>query len=86
MTLLNQSGEVVGSCRTGADGRYEFAPVSGGIYTVQFDAGSGVVFSDGALFQQCARMEVRGWAEPGAAHLGGRGLDDHGRADRLDRL
>ena len=25
------------------------------------------VFSDGALFQQCARMEVRGWAEPGAA-------------------
>lgn len=29
VTLLNQSGEVVGSCRTGADGRYEFAPVSG---------------------------------------------------------
>ena len=59
VTLLNQSGEVVGSCRTGADGRYEFAPVSGGIYTVQFDAGSGVVFSDGALYSEHVQSAVR---------------------------
>ena len=60
VTLLNQSGEVVGSCRTGADGRYEFAPVSGGIYTVQFDAGSGVVFSERrAVFRTCAERGAR---------------------------
>ena len=59
VTLLTQSGEVVSSCRTGADGRYEFAPVSGGRYTVQFDAGSGVVFSSGALYSEHVQSTVR---------------------------
>ena len=59
VTLLTQSGEVVGSCRTDSDGRYEFAPVSGGSYTVQFDAGSGVVFSSGALYSEHVQSAVR---------------------------
>ena len=59
VTLLTQSGEVVNTCRTGADGRYEFAPVSGGTYTLQFDAGSGVVFSVGALYSEHVQSAVR---------------------------
>ena len=59
VTLLTKAGEVVSSCRTGADGRYEFAPVSSGSYTVQFDAGSGVVFSSGTLYSEHVQSAVR---------------------------
>ena len=59
VTLLTKAGEVVSTCRTGADGRYEFAPVSGGEYTVQFDAGSGVVFSSGRLYSEHVQSAVR---------------------------
>ena len=59
VTLLTRAGEVVSTCRTDSDGRYAFSPVSGGSYTVQFDAGSGVIFSSGALYSDHAQSAVR---------------------------
>ena len=59
VTLLTQAGEVVSTCRTDSDGRYAFSPVSGGSYTVQFDAGSGVIFSSGALYSDHVHSAVR---------------------------
>lgn len=45
VSLLAQSGEVIATTRTGTDGSYAFDAISGGVYTVQFDAGETVVFS-----------------------------------------
>ena len=48
--LLSQSGDVVESCRTDAQGAYRFTSLASGIYTVQFDAGESVVFSSSSRF------------------------------------
>ena len=50
VTLLSQSGDVVESVRTDAQGAYAFSGLSSGLYVVKFDAGSGVVFSKGSLY------------------------------------
>lgn len=50
VTLLAQSGEVIATTRTGTDGSYAFDAISGGVYTVQFDAGETVVFSSSERF------------------------------------
>ena len=59
VTLLTRAGEVVSACRTDSDGRYAFSPVSGGSYTVQFDGGSGVIFSSGELYSNHVQSAVR---------------------------
>ncbi len=50
VSLLTSGGEVVATARTDADGRYAFDTLSGGTYTVQFDAGDSLVFSGGSLY------------------------------------
>lgn len=48
--LLSQSGDVVESCRTDAQGAYRFTSLASGVYSVQFDAGESVVFSSSSRF------------------------------------
>ena len=48
--LLSQSGDVVESCRTDAQGTYRFTSLASGVYTVRFDAGESVVFSSSSRF------------------------------------
>ena len=43
--LLSSAGEVLDSCRTGADGSYRFEGLSSGVYSVAFEGGADVVFS-----------------------------------------
>lgn len=52
VSLVAQSGEVVASTRTGADGRYGFDSISSGVYTVQFDGGEAVVFSSNDTYSE----------------------------------
>ena len=52
VSLIASSGDVVDACRTGTDGSYAFRAVSGGEYTVEFDAGERVVFSSGSLYSE----------------------------------
>ncbi|MDO5379011.1 MAG: SdrD B-like domain-containing protein, partial [Clostridia bacterium] len=59
VSLINQSGAVIDSCRTDAEGRYAFTSVSGGVYTVQFEAGSGVVYSSGSRYTEHAVSGVQ---------------------------
>lgn len=58
VSLLTDSGELVDSMRTGADGSYAFSTISGGAYQVQFDAGEGVVFSRGDLYSAHAVSSI----------------------------
>lgn len=50
VSLLTANGDVVDSCRTGADGSYAFDTISSGEYQVQFEAGEAVVFSEGETY------------------------------------
>ena len=50
VSLLDQNGDEIDSCRTGSDGSYAFSAVSGGSYMLKFDAGESVVFSSGSLY------------------------------------
>lgn len=59
VSLLTASGDVADTARTGADGSYRFDGLSGGEYTLQFDAGEAVVFSGGELFSQHKISGVR---------------------------
>ena len=52
VSLMNSSMEAVASCRTDGSGRYEFGGVSGGEYTLQFEAGEKLVFSAGEGYTQ----------------------------------
>lgn len=45
VSLVSESGAVADTCRTDAAGQYAFHSISGGTYTVQFEAGSSVVYS-----------------------------------------
>ena len=48
--LLTANGDVLDSCRTGADGSYVFDTISSGEYQIQFEAGEAVVFSEGETY------------------------------------
>jgi len=50
VSLVTQSGDVVNTVRTGADGRYAFDTISSGEYMIRFDAGEQVVFSRGGHY------------------------------------
>ena len=50
VSLLTALGDVVDTCRTGADGSYAFDTISSGEYQIQFEAGDAVVFSEGETF------------------------------------
>ena len=50
VSLVDQNSDVVETCRTDAQGRYAFGAISGGVYTVRFNAGSSVVFSSSNLY------------------------------------
>ncbi len=52
VSLMTGAMETVATCRTDGSGRYEFAGISGGEYTVQFEAGEKLVFSSGDGFTQ----------------------------------
>lgn len=59
VSLVSESGTVVDSCRTDAAGRYAFTSISGGSYTVQFEAGSSVVYSSGERYSEHAISGVK---------------------------
>lgn len=59
VSLVSESGTVVDSCRTDAAGRYAFTSISGGSYTVQFEAGSSVVYSSGERYSAHAISGVK---------------------------
>ncbi len=50
VSLLTAGGDVVDTCRTGADGSYAFDTISSGEYQIQFEAGEAVVFSEGETY------------------------------------
>jgi len=50
VSLLDEYGDEIDSCRTGGDGSYAFAAISGGTYLLKFDAGESVVFSSGSIY------------------------------------
>lgn len=52
VSLIAQNGDVLDSCRTDSEGRYVFSTISGGMYTVKFDAGTSVVYSKGAPYSE----------------------------------
>lgn len=47
VSLMTPSMEVVATCRSDGNGRYEFNGISGGEYLLQFEAGERLVFSSG---------------------------------------
>ena len=57
--LQTVSGDVVDTVRTGSDGRYAFSAISGGEYTIRFDAGDTVVFSSGSLYSDHAISSIQ---------------------------
>ena len=57
--LLSSGGEVLDSCRTGADGSYRFEGLSSGTYSVAFDGGADVVFSASERYSAQVTSGVR---------------------------
>lgn len=59
VTLIDGNGTAVDSCRTDAAGRYAFTSISGGVYTVRFEAGASVVYSRGGRYSAHAVSGVQ---------------------------
>ena len=57
--LLSASGDVLDTCRTGADGAYRFEGLSSGTYCVAFDGGEDVVFSSSERYSAQVTSGVR---------------------------